>query len=301
MQERGGVFVAEEAEGDEGDDPNLWIGVGGGEAKGGDDAGIFDADGRFHDFHPFDAERICDFGEEDIESASVVEPSEGEGGDDLGGAVFGLEGGEVGGGCGASGEFEKRATGETADIGVAVGEHSKEIGDRGGIGPTSEKASGSGAGEPIGILARLAEEGESFGGGKNLGCFEGGASDGGVGILEGGTQEGCGSGAGGGLEGEGAEGESTDGGGGVVEGLAVGLGGGVGLEDLVGLGSSEFGLPCEKVEVEAFLAEIEAIGKLAKGGGERFLGLGEVPLLIKLVDLACEAGIGAGAGAEGEG
>ena len=103
------------------------------------------------------------------------------------------------------------------------------------------------------------------------------------------------------MECEGAEGESTDGGGGVVEGLAVGLGGGVGLEDLVGLGSSEFGLPCEKVEVEAFLAEIEAIGKLAKGGGERFLGLGEVPLLIKLVDLACEAGIGAGAGAEGEG
>ena len=162
MQERGRFFVAQEAEGDKGDHPNLWIGVGGGEAKGGDDAGIFDADGRFHDFHTFDAERICDFGEEDVESASVVEASEGEGGDDLGGAIFGLEGGEVGIGCGVGGEFEKRTAGETSDIGVAVGEHSEEIGDGGGIGATSEKASGGGAGEPIGISAGLAEEGESF-------------------------------------------------------------------------------------------------------------------------------------------
>ena len=36
------------------------------------------------------------------------------------------------------------------------------------------------------------------------------------------------------MEGEGPEGERTDGGGGVLEGLAVGLGGGVGLEDLTG-------------------------------------------------------------------
>jgi hypothetical protein len=103
------------------------------------------------------------------------------------------------------------------------------------------------------------------------------------------------------LEGEGADGERADGGGGVVEGLAVGLGGGVGLEDLAGLGSSEFGLPCEKVEVEAFLAEGEAFGELAKSGSERFLGLGEVPFLTKLMDLTGKAGIGAGAGGEGEG
>jgi hypothetical protein len=102
------------------------------------------------------------------------------------------------------------------------------------------------------------------------------------------------------VEGEGAEGESTDGGGGVVEGLAVGLGGGVGLEDLAGLGGSEFGLPCEKVEVEAFLAEREAFGELAKSGSERFLGLGEVALLTELVDLPSKAGIGTRAGGEGE-
>ena len=36
------------------------------------------------------------------------------------------------------------------------------------------------------------------------------------------------------MEGEGADGERADGGGGVVERLAVGLGGGVGLEDLTG-------------------------------------------------------------------
>jgi hypothetical protein len=212
-----------------------------------------------------------------------------------------LEGGEVGIGCGASGELEKRATSETADIGVAVREHGKESGDGGGVGATSEKASGGGAGEPIGILACLAEKGESFCSGKNLGCFEGGASDGGIGILEGGGEEGSGRGAGRRVEGEGAEGESTDGGGGVVEGLAVGLGGGVGLEDLAGLGGSEFGLPCEKVEVEAFLAEREAVGKLAKSGSERFLGLGEVALLTELMDLAGKAAVGTRAGGEGEG
>ena len=43
-----------------------------------------------------------------------------------------------------------------------VGEHGKESGDGGGVGATSEEASGGGAGEPIGILARLADEGESF-------------------------------------------------------------------------------------------------------------------------------------------
>ena len=103
------------------------------------------------------------------------------------------------------------------------------------------------------------------------------------------------------MKGDGADGESTDSGRGVVEGLAVGLGGGVGLEDLASLGSSEFRLPCEKVEVEAFLAEREAFGELAKSGSERFLGLGEVALLTELMDLAGKAGIGTRAGGEGEG
>ena len=88
MEEGGRVFIAEEAEGDEGDHPNFWIGIGDGEAKGGDDTGVFDADGRFNHFDAFDAEGICDFGEKDVESASVVEASEGEGGNDLGGAIF---------------------------------------------------------------------------------------------------------------------------------------------------------------------------------------------------------------------
>ena len=88
MEEGGGVFVAEEAEGDERDHANFRIGIGDGEAKGGDDTGVFDADGRFNYFDAFDAEGICDFGEKDVESASVVEASEGEGGNDLGGAIF---------------------------------------------------------------------------------------------------------------------------------------------------------------------------------------------------------------------
>ena len=103
------------------------------------------------------------------------------------------------------------------------------------------------------------------------------------------------------MKGDGANGESTDGGRGVVEGLAVGLGGGVGLKDLASLGSSEFRLPCEKIEVEAFLAEREAFGELAKSGSESFLGLGEVALLKELMDLAGKAGVGTRAGGEGEG
>jgi hypothetical protein len=102
------------------------------------------------------------------------------------------------------------------------------------------------------------------------------------------------------VKGDGADGESTDGGRGVVEGLAVGLGGGVGLEDLASFSSREFRLPCEKVEVEAFLAEGETFGELAKTGSERFLGLGEVALLTELMDLAGKAGVGTRAGGEGE-
>ena len=80
--------VYESDESEESDDPNVRIGIGDGEAKGGDDTGVFDADGRFNHFDAFDAEGICDFGEKDVESASVVEASEGEGGNDLGGAIF---------------------------------------------------------------------------------------------------------------------------------------------------------------------------------------------------------------------
>ena len=119
--------------------------------------------------------------------------------------------------------------------------------------------------------------------------------------MKGGGEEGSGRGAGRRLEGEGAEGESANGGGGVVERLAVGLGGGVGLEDLASLGGSEFRLPCEKVEVEAFLAERKAFGELAKSGSERFLGLGEVAFLAELMDLAGKAGIGTRTSGEGEG
>ena len=88
MEEGCGVFVAKETEGDESDDPDFWIGIGDGQAKGGDDARVFDADGRFNHFDAFNAEGICDFGEKNVESASVVEASEGEGGNDLGGAIF---------------------------------------------------------------------------------------------------------------------------------------------------------------------------------------------------------------------
>ena len=118
--------------------------------------------------------------------------------------------------------------------------------------------------------------------------------------MEGGGEEGSGRGAGRRVEGEGTEGESANGGGGVVERLAVRLGGGVGLENLASLGSSQFGLPCEKIEIKAFLAEREAFGELAKSGSERFLGLGEVALLTELVDLPSKAGIGTRAGGEGE-
>ena len=73
------------------------------------------------------------------------------------------------------------------------------------------------------------------------------------------------------------------------------------MEDLASLGSSEFRLPCEKVEVKAFLAEREAFGELTKSGSESFLSLGEVALLTELMDLAGKAGIGTRTSGEGEG
>ena len=60
-------------------------------------------------------------------------------------------------------------------------------------------------------------------------------------------------------------------------------------------------MACEKVEIKALLAEIEAIGKLAKADGERFLSLGKVALLTELMDLAGKAGVGAGTTSEAEG
>jgi len=79
------------------------------------------------------------------------------------------------------------------------------------------------------------------------------------------------------------------------------LGGGVGLENLASLGSSQFGLPCEKIEIKAFLAERETFGKLAKSSSESFLSLGEVAFLTELMDLAGKAGIGTRTSGEGEG
>ena len=162
---------------------SIWIRGGG--ADGGKNAGILDANRRFDAFNPLDPEGIGDFGEEGVEATAIVEAGEGEGGDDLGGAVLGLEGGKVGVWLSRGGELQKRASGEAADVGVFILKHGEESGNRAGVGPASEKASGGGTGEPVGILRCLAKERGGLGGGENAGGFDGFAANGGIGIAQG--------------------------------------------------------------------------------------------------------------------
>ena len=71
----------------------------------------------------------------------------------------------------------------------------------------------------------------------------------------------------------------------IVERLLVGLGGGMGLKDLVGFSSREFGLAGEKVEVHAFLVEIGSVRELLETGFDFFLGLLNFALLDELMSL----------------
>ncbi len=107
----------------------------------------------------------------------------------MGGAVLGLEGGKVGVRFGRGGKLQKRAAGEAADVGVFVLEHGEESGNGAGISPTSEKARGGGPGEPIRILRRLAKEGGGLGGGENAGGLDRFATNGGIGVAQGGFQD----------------------------------------------------------------------------------------------------------------
>lgn len=214
----GGRLVMQKTEGDEGDHADLGILIGRGSADGGKDAGIFDADGRFDAFNTLDAEGVGHFREENIQAATVIESGEGEGGDDLGGAVFGLKGGEVGVGLGEGGKFQKGSSNEAANIGVLVLQHGEEGGDGGGVGAGAEEASGGGTGEPIGVSGGLAEKGSGLGGGEDAGGFDGFATNGGIGVAQGGAKNGGRRGILGRGEGEGANGEGADSGGGIAKG-----------------------------------------------------------------------------------
>ena len=85
----------QEAERDERDDPDLGIEIGCGGANCGENPWILNSNCGFDPFDPFDAKRIGDFSQKDVEATAVVEPSQGEGSDNLGGAVFRLKGGKV--------------------------------------------------------------------------------------------------------------------------------------------------------------------------------------------------------------
>ena len=90
----------QEAECDKRDDPNLGIGIGCCSTNRGENPGILNSDCGFDPFDPFDAKRIGDFSQKDVETAAIVQAGQGEGSDDLGGTVFRLQGGEVGLGFG---------------------------------------------------------------------------------------------------------------------------------------------------------------------------------------------------------
>ena len=85
----------EEAERDERDDPELGIGIGCGRANRGKNPWILNSGCGFDPFDPFDTKGIGDFSQKDFEATAVVEASQGEGSDNLGGAVFRLKGGKV--------------------------------------------------------------------------------------------------------------------------------------------------------------------------------------------------------------
>ena len=147
----------------------------------------------------------------------------------------------------------------------------------------------------------MADERESFGGGKDAGGFDGFASNGGFRVVQSSTKDLDRSGMGGGVEGESANGERSDGRGGVSEGGSVRFGGGLSLQNLAGFGGGEFGLACEEVEVESFLAKSDALGELAKALLKGFLSLLKFSFLEKLAGLLGEATIGPGAGRDREG
>ena len=103
----------------------------------------------------------------------------------MGGAVLGLESGEIGIGFRQSGQFKERTASEAANIRVFVIEHGEKSRNGCGVGSIAEEACGGGAGEPIGVLGGLAEKGGGIGGRENSGCLDRLAADGGVGIAEG--------------------------------------------------------------------------------------------------------------------
>jgi hypothetical protein len=78
-------------------------------------------------------------------------------------------------------------------------------------------------------LGCLADERESFWGGEDAGGFDGFASNCGFGVAQSGTKDLERGGMGGRVEGESADGEGTNGGGGVTKGGSVGFGGGLSL------------------------------------------------------------------------
>ena len=183
-----------------------------------------DADCRFDSFNSFDAKRIGHFSQKNIQTATVIETGEGKCGDDLCGAVFGLKRREVGIGFCQSGEFQKRSSGEAANIGVFVLQHGEESRDRGGVGAVSEESGSGCAGEPIGILGGLTENWGGLGGGKNAGGFDGFAANGRIRVTECGAKNGEGRGVLGWGECERADGEGANRWGGIAKGKAVGLG-----------------------------------------------------------------------------
>ena len=81
----------------------------------------------FHTLDPLDPQGVRDFGQQDLGTPSVVEPDQGEGGHDLGSAILGFEGGEVSLRLGLVGEFQERATGKAANIGVGILKHPEKI------------------------------------------------------------------------------------------------------------------------------------------------------------------------------
>ena len=295
-----GVLVLKQTKSDEGNNADLGILVPGGGPEGGNHPRIHQLGDRLHTFDPLDPQRIGDLLQQHLGAAAVVQPDQGQSGNDLGGAVGRFQAGKVGFRFGFVGELQKRAAGKAADVAIGVLEHFEKVGNQVGIPALAQEAGSRGAGEPVGVLGGGAEDFDGLLGFKNPGGLGGLAADGGVGILEPGLDEGTGARAGGRIEGEGLERVGPDGGQTVFQGATIGLGLGIQTEDLAGLAGGDFRLPEKQGEMQAFLAEGGAIGSFFEGGVDQRAGFLKAAGFEKFVGATGVRIAGAGAAREAE-
>jgi len=150
----------------------------------------------------------------------------------------------------------------------------------------AEEAGGGGARQPILVLGGGAENFDGLLGVENPRGLGGFSSDGGIGILQAGFDQGTRGGAVGRIESQGFEGIGAHGGQSILQRSAVGLGLGIEAEDLAGLSRGDLGLAKEKSQMETLLAQRGAVGGFLERGIDQGAGFFEAAGFEELVGTA---------------